>query len=347
MFGLELTHAEWAGLVAMVFLVGRILYAFGRVAIWYATDARRPVGPHGVLAMLTAIAVATLMVALVSSLTDWPAAGLKGFAYSLAVAVGCLLGFMFDIVIEVRVSHFSNWLTAFRLPQYREQLLHSDAAVRLDAAERLVTIPQYTGPARPELLTAFRRDESADVRAMVGQTLLYSLFEPLPEDDGGIVAEARAAIGDRDVRVRAIAAAMLLTYKAAPPGELVPVLIEGVRCTDENVVTIAVQGMEKLGPDAAPAVDALRDVALRPEHPNLFATSALQKIGSAAVPALVEVLERGQSYYRCQAADALGEIGEPAAAAIPALRKAAAGPNTSVSSRAKRALAKLGAPARQ
>jgi HEAT repeat protein len=53
-----------------------------------------------------------------------------------------------------------------------------------------------------------------------------------------------------------------------------------------------------------------------------YAAEALKKIGSAAVPALIEALKDRDGYVRRNAAGALGIIGRDAKAAVPALNEA-------------------------
>lgn len=342
MFGIELSRSEWAGLVAVAYIVLRILYSVGRVLWWYATDARRVVAPQPFLSFLTAVAVAVMAVALVSVLTDWPARGVAVAGYAAAGFAGFFLGLMFDLVLDVRMWAVSNWLTAFRVPQYRERLLHGDGAVRLAAVQRLAGLGLYATPARPELLAAMRGDESADVRSEAAQAVLYSLADPLPEDDVETPREARAALADADPRVRTTAAAILVTFRAIPPAGVIPVLCAGLASENEDAAGIAARALEKLGPDAEPAIDALRASALRPERPNAFAPAALGKIGAPAVPALIEILERGDETCRWCAADALGDMGELARPALPALRKVAEGKDDTLAHTVKRAIKKIG-----
>lgn len=346
MFGVQLNRSEWAGLAAVVYLVLRVLAAVGLVLWWYVADARRVARRPSFLLLLTGLAVGAMAVALMSAATDWPPRGFRVLAYGGAAFAGFLLGVMFEFVLGIRMWRVSHWLTALRVPQYREQLLHGDADVRLGAAERLVSLGHHAAPARPELLAVMRNDESADTRATAARAALYSIpiDDPPPEDDAETPREARAALADPDPRVRTCAAGMLVVFRAAPPAELVPVLCDGLRLTDGDgeLADVAAAVLERLGPAAEPAVGALKAAALDREHPNYNAPSALGKIGAPAVPALVEILERGEGTNRWFAADALGDMGEPARPALPALRKAAESPNDTVKSAAERAIRKLG-----
>jgi HEAT repeat protein len=342
MFGLELTRSEWAGLVAVAFLFARVLFSVGRVVWWYATDARRVVSPRFGVTLLCGVAVATMCVALVSVATNWPATGARLVAYGATAVVGFVLGVMFDFAIEIRLWRVSDWLMSLRVPQYRERLLHGDPAVRQGAAERLTGLGPYARPARPELLTAMRADESADVRAAAIQAVWLSTPVPPADEDSELPREARPAMADADPRVRTVAAAILVGFDAARPDEVLPALCDGLKSDDLNVSGCAVVTLEKLGPAAEPAVGALKEAALRPENPNSSAPDALGKIGAAAVPALIEILERGDPTCKWSAADALAEMGEPARAALPALQKVASHPDDMVQSAARKAIQKLG-----
>ena len=342
MFGLELTQSEWAGLVAVAFLFGRVLFGVGRVVWWYATDARRVASPRFGVTLLCGVAVATMCVAIVSVATDWPPTGLRLFAYCAAAFGGFLLGIMFDFVISIRLWKVSDWLMSLRVPHYRERLLHGDPAVRQSAAERLAGLGPYARPARPELLAAMRADESADVRATAIQAVWLSTPIPPTDEDADLPKEARAAMGDADPRVRTVAAAILVGFKAATPEEVLPALCEGLKSEDANIAGCATNTLEELGPAAEPAVGALRDAALRATDPNSSAPVALGKIGAPAVPALIEILERGDRYCKRSAADTLAGLGEPARAALPALQKAADHPDDMVKTAAKSAIQKLG-----
>jgi hypothetical protein len=61
----------------------------------------------------------------------------------------------------------------------------------------------------------------------------------------------------------------------------------------------------------------------------------------AAVPVLVEALQSPAENIRCEAANALGNLGPPAQAAIPALEKALTDPQQSVRAAAAEALKKI------
>ena len=341
MFGLELSRSEWAALFAIAFLFIRFSCALVLVLWWYATDALREQSPRPALTFLSMIAVAVLCVSLVSILTGWEARGFRIVVFIAVAVAGLFLGMAFDILLGIRLLWLSNRLMARRVPQYRERLLHGDAEVRLGAAKRLAHLGLYSRPARPELLAAIHADESADVRATAALAVLYSILDS-PDEDAELAREFRPALADPDPCVRTIAAAVQLTFRTAPAAELLPLLVGGLKTKHTEVAAIAADALGKIGPDAAPAIPDLKNAAMVAENANLSAPDALGKIGAAAIPALIEILEQGAVDCRWSAACALGEMGEPARVALPALRKVAAENNDMAGSAAKRAIKNLG-----
>jgi hypothetical protein len=257
MFGVELSRSEWAALVAIGFLFARVFCAVALVVWWYITDSIRVQTLRFGLTMLTSLAVAVMCVSLLSIATDWPFRGFRIVVYIATAIGGFFLGFMFDLVVSIRLWRVSNWLMSLRVPRYREQLLHGDAEVRKGAAERLAQLGLYSRPARPELLAAVRGDESADVRAVAALAVLYSIPDP-PDEDADLARELKPSLSDPDVRVRTAAAAVQVTFQAAPPAELLPILREALKSDNPAVAQVAAGALGRIGPDAAPAIPDLR-----------------------------------------------------------------------------------------
>jgi len=114
----------------------------------------------------------------------------------------------------------------------------------------------------------------------------------------------------------------LKTESDAAKGERVSGLVEKLKTGDRNVRIEAAKELAKMGPAAKDAVPALV-AALKEEDPerslHIEVSNALEKIGAAAVPALIEALKDREAYTRRRAAMILGEIGPPAKDAVPAL----------------------------
>jgi HEAT repeat protein len=85
-------------------------------------------------------------------------------------------------------------------------------------------------------------------------------------------------------------------------------LIDALSDRDDRVRWMAAAAMGRIGPAAAEAVAALID-ALDDEVVGGQAAESLVKIGRAAVPALMELLQSGAPSQRLHAANALTRIG--------------------------------------
>ena len=176
--------------------------------------------------------------------------------------------------------------------------------------------------------------------ATVANAVLVAIPDP-PDDDEAVPKAARSLLADPALPVRVYAAAILVANRT-PATELLPVFIDGLKCEDVNVSGLACRALGQIGPAAEPAIPALSEMAFIPDTEYSEAVDTLQKIGAPAVPVLVEVLDRGNSSVKWQAVKALGDMGEPARAALPALRKLAIQRITLVSDAAKKAIKKLG-----
>lgn len=122
---------------------------------------------------------------------------------------------------------------------------------------------------------------------------------------------------DMNIRVEAAVAAARLGQTAKGVGVLVEALsIPGAH-------HIIPHHLLQLGPVAAPAAPALAEILkTRSPIPWQTAARALHRIGGAAVPAVVGVLESGNIRARRRACLTLYNIGWEARAAVPALTEA-------------------------
>ena len=238
----------------------------------------------------------------------------------------------------MRLFKLSIWVGSLRIPKYRERLQSADPEVRLRAAERLLGLGSRALAARMELLSAMR-DESPDVRAMAAMAVFYANPDQPPEDDRDTPAAARGTLDDPDSRVRTITAAILVKFRAAEVGDVLPPLIEGM-ALDDNTSLIAVSMLGRLGPEATPAIPEFQEAILKREPAVVGAIEALGSIGEAAVPLLIEILESGEMSAKWGAADALGKMGSQAQAALPALRRLVR--NDSMGFAAKKAIRQIG-----
>ncbi len=254
--------------------------------------------------------------------------------FGIAAAI---IGFLIGAILEVRLVLWSRRrlvprLIARELSQDLESLQLGDEADRLHAARRLARMGPQGAPAVESLVSAARRDPSADVRFAAWEALsnLALAGVPMPDD------LAPASFDDTDVRVRVIAACHAVRVSTGdglsrprlePTREQLDALGEGVQLPPpvagpvaEPLAEIAARALAVLGSLAEPAVPALQAAVCDRMPPNVAAIDALTHAGPAAVPALVEMLVHPDPGIRREAADMLGWMGKDASAAVPALR---------------------------
>ena len=132
----------------------------------------------------------------------------------------------------------------------------------------------------------------------------------------------------------------LLIFACGSQEEKIESLIEKLKNPNPAVCLKAEQALVKIGTPAVPAlIEALDDGIW--SGPGT-ATSALSRIGSPAVPALIETFWGGDSNVHAKAVIALTQIGVPA---VPALRETLKDGDAKVRSWAVFALGKIGTPA--
>ncbi len=167
--------------------------------------------------------------------------------------------------------------------------------------------------------------------------IALKVLSSLPPDDARPAHEelARVMLEDPERRVRFNAAFAL--YKTVDRGStnMVPALIQALDDTEPFVRFDAAMALQRIGPGAAPAVDALIEAVKRPEneqHLPMFTLSireqmvcTLGKIGPdarAAVPVLKQLAQDERPNTRRFAIRALGDIGPDAKDAVPVLTEA-------------------------
>lgn len=336
MFGLRLRAEEWVLLAVLAYFLFRVAFAAGQVVSRWAA-AGPPAKSSIRLAILSGMATAAAMwCGITLGLAAAPVA-LQIALKAASLLVGNIVGFMADLALNSRMTRLSAWLAARRVPQFRQQLASDDEVVRFTAAKRLYELGPYATPAVPELVTA-AKDESATVRAHALLALLASLT-----DDESVIAAARPALADPDVRVRATAAMVLTRTKQAPVEDVLPALAEGVFQPDEPFAELAAGAIGEWGEGAAPAAAALRAAVLDRVPPNSAVVHQLHALGAAGVPVLVEVVRRGTTADKQTAVWALTGMGVKTPDVLVALREASNGPDKAVSMAANLALQKFGA----
>jgi len=157
------------------------------------------------------------------------------------------------------------------------------------------------------------------------------------DSDGPKGAGIRAASPVQDWIARA---------KTAPEGEdreaIASALAGYIADADGRLLVEIADALGALGPDARAAAPALTGL-LSHEDPwvRVAAMETLGGIGAAAVPSLVDAFEKGSASVRVRAGIVLGEMGEKARSAIPAIERALQDPSPDMRARATAILAQI------
>lgn len=210
------------------------------------------------------------------------------------------------------------------LSEWLSVLEKGDTAQRQQAIEVWKRIGKTLRDAVPRLLDVLKgEDEALRLHAM-------GILGDLGQHAHTMALALRAALHsiaarDTNNEVRQCAAEAL--SQIGPQTKTpVPALIDSLRDDLSVVRQGAAHALGELGPDAKSASAALiaslhdQDLSVR-----LQAAWALWKIDRrdrVAVPVLIKVLQEGDEFQRWMAADCLGDMGECAADALPALNEA-------------------------
>jgi HEAT repeat protein len=220
-------------------------------------------------------------------------------------------------------------------------------------------------PAVPALLAALR-DKQDDVAPLAGEALGWvlpppkeavpALREALRNDraHAAIYAHALGQLGSlarpalpeltellTDPASRSEAAVAMVSIAPDQADRVVALLIKDLQASDEKQRQAAVLALARLGPVAAPAVDALM-ASLRHRKLEEMDTFALRQIGASAVRSLAGLLKDPHADFRKLSAFVLGEIGSDARPALPALIAALADSDSEVRARASHVLEEIG-----
>ena len=186
-------------------------------------------------------------------------------------------------------------------------------------------------------------DDRVRNSAARGISTLIDRFEMPPDLKQHVFTSLAKAAQNRSWFVRSTVMASI--GELAPADVVVPILIAGLEDEEEEVRQDAAIALQCFGEEAEPAVPHL--IRAFWHGIELYATSALGSIGpgaAAAVPRLLEALERGEEDLRGRAAEAIGEIGSEAA--VPALIEFLQRPEGGLRQSAAEALQCLGSVAK-
>jgi HEAT repeat protein len=198
------------------------------------------------------------------------------------------------------------------VPALVQTLNHSaDNAARLQALTDLAVCGPQAEPALPNLLRLLRdQDDNFRLNAALalgklGKPAVPALVKLLADEDG-------------DVRYHALSA---LGWVGADAGAAAPAIIKVFADSDAGLRRKAAEALGRIRPDPDATLAVLilvfDDVD---ETVRDAASAAVARFGARAVPLLLTAIEENKGVRQIQAVKALGHLGPPAKAAIPALR---------------------------
>jgi HEAT repeat protein len=190
----------------------------------------------------------------------------------------------------------NSWEVRFQAALAIKMIDPDDSSVLAIILEGLApTIPQYCW-------------RSLDVARVLG------VVDP---DNPSILKAFMQNLRNTDPDIRQFTAQSLADLKS---DRALPALVAALDDTDKGVRVLSIQAIEKLGPQAASSVPALKRSLHRGGQESDVAAQAIGQIGSAAqdaVPQLIVLLNKTEN--RLCAARALGRIGPSAASATAPL----------------------------
>ena len=121
-----------------------------------------------------------------------------------------------------------------------------------------------------------------------------------------------------------------------------PLLVQGLRDTDMEFRLAAVRALSRFGDNAKPAIPVMvKTLEIRQGEARIQITQDIAKLGSLAVPALIDALKESNPYVVWGACETLAKIGAPAHRAIPTLERLTDDIRPEVRSGSRAALAAL------
>jgi HEAT repeat protein len=221
------------------------------------------------------------------------------------------------------------------------ELLHDkDPSVRRDAAFVFIHLGPAGRDAIPVLIEALKDSDqwvpsyAAEALGKIGpqdQRILPALLEALKSTHDQTWIKALEALGNFKLTLLHVGV-LIGTFESKPAWcpagvarvlanigpDAAPALMEALEHKSSNVRETAVIALGLIGPDARSAVPAIL-TSIKGAYCPLYAYDALQRMGRAALPALIAALQDNDEQIRKVATEALGRFGPMAKPAIPAL----------------------------
>ncbi|HEY2759597.1 MAG TPA: HEAT repeat domain-containing protein [Pirellulales bacterium] len=179
--------------------------------------------------------------------------------------------------------------------------------------------------------------QSADVEAR--RAAARALAQNGHSENRVIVALTKAA-ADRDAEVKSLAIGALGRIGKSAASSL-PALTANLQDPQPAVRLSAALAIQKIEPKSSAFVPVLIGAMRAGDGHVLLDVGAMGKDGAWAVPTLIELLAHPLPQVRALAAQTLGRIGPPAAAAKPALQRATHDSNPAVGQAAHRAIERI------
>jgi HEAT repeat protein len=250
----------------------------------------------------------------------------------------------------------------------------AEASVRQQALQSIQTVvqkaPAAAAAALPTLTKALQ-DESPAVR--------FAAVQALSRSGPDAVRPLLEALEDKDVKVRAYAAAGLIPLKPEAKTvlptlvkrlkkepdvivrqsilrtlgklgpEAVAALTETLKDQEAVVQMAALIALGQIGPDAKSALPAMKELAQKADDPRIRsgAVANLAKLGPEAVPVLVELLKVDDSAVRLACLQGLGRQAKPPMAAVANLAEALTDKEPKVRALAAHILGQIGPDAKE
>jgi HEAT repeat protein len=202
----------------------------------------------------------------------------------------------------------------------RKGLKDRDPTVRAEAAVALWRIEGKTDEGMPILLQDLQNKDLAERWPVARALGILGSAAKTPDPDVTAALVGVLKEGDARLRVHAVKALWEMNRQVRLT---IPLLQPTLRDPDELVRLTALEVLGDMGSEP-PVLGLLREAFKDKALPVLVAaTEAAARIGSEAVPLLIEALRHENPRVRAAAAEALGRIDPPAKAASKALLEAA------------------------